>query len=359
VSARAIAKVILVAAAVAAALYLLYLLRRIIGMIAISLFIAIALGPLVARYERYLRGRRALAILATYLTILLAVVVVGLAVVPPIVSQTNKFVKNVPNYISDIQKNKTIRNYDRRYHVTQKLKEQAAKLPSKLGSAAGALRSVTVGVFSALVELVTVLVLTFFFLLDGKRMTEFVLDQAGPARGERWRRIADDVYRSVGGYVAGNFAISFIAGFTTWVTLALLGVQFAVPLAVLMAFFDLIPLVGATIAGVLIGIVCAIDNFPTAVIVWVIVLIVYQQIENNVLQPVIYRRTVALHPLVVLVSVLIGAELLGVLGALLAIPVGGALQIVIKDWWRQRRKRPSPIATQVAGGGDLPETAPG
>ena len=94
-----------------------------------------------------------------------------------------------------------------------------------------------------------------------------------------------------------------------------------------------------------IGIVCAIDDFPTAVIVWVIVLVVYQQIENNLLQPVIYRRTVALHPLIVLISVLIGAELLGVLGALLAIPVGGALQIVIKDWWQQRRERPSPIAT--------------
>ena len=118
--------------------------------------------------------------------------------------------------------------------------------------------------------------------------------------------------------------------------LQILGVPFAVPLAVLMAFLDLIPLVGATIGGVLIGIVAAISDFPTAVIVWAIYFIVYQQIENNLLQPVIYRRTVSVHPLLVLVAVLIGGSQLGVLGALLAIPVAAAIQIVVKDWWRAR-----------------------
>ena len=131
--------------------------------------------------------------------------------------------------------------------------------------------------------------------------------------------------------------------------LEILKVPFAVPLAVLMAFLDLIPLVGATIAGVVIGIVCAIQDFPTAVIVWVVYLVVYQQTDNNFLQPIIYRRTVALHPLVVLVGVLIGAELLGVLGALLAIPVAGAIQIVLKDWWHMRKAPPAVVADPAAG----------
>jgi predicted PurR-regulated permease PerM len=108
---------------------------------------------------------------------------------------------------------------------------------------------------------------------------------------------------------------------------------------VLMAFLDLIPLVGATIGGVGIGIVAAIADFPTALIVWGVYFIVYQQIENNILQPVIYRRTVALHPLVVLVAVLIGGSQLGVLGALLAIPVAAGLQIAARDWWLTRQER--------------------
>ena len=132
-----------------------------------------------------------------------------------------------------------------------------------------------------------------------------------------------------------------------------LNVPFAVPLSVLMAFLDLIPLVGATIGGVGIGIVAAIANFPTAVIVWAIYFIVYQQIENNILQPVIYRRTVALHPLVVLIAVLIGGSQLGVLGALIAIPVAAGLQILVKDWWRARKQRiavtePPPPPSEIA-----------
>jgi predicted PurR-regulated permease PerM len=115
-------------------------------------------------------------------------------------------------------------------------------------------------------------------------------------------------------------------------------VPFAVPLAVLMAFLDLIPLVGATIGGVIIGIVCAIVDFPAAVIVWVIVLIVYQQVENNLLQPIVYARTVQLHPLFVLLAVLIGASLLGVLGVLLAIPAAAVVQLLLKDWWAHRAR---------------------
>ena len=352
-SARQVAKVVLVAAVVAAALYLLYRIRTVVALVFIALFIAVALGRAVDRFER-LGLKRWLAILATYLTMLLAVFGLGLLIVPPIVSQTNKFIKNVPHYVDDLQKNKTIRDYDRKYHIIQKLKEGAAKLPSRVGDAVGALRSVTVGVFSALVQLITVLVMAFFMLLDGKRIVAWVFRELGPDRGSRARRIADDIYKSVGGYVVGNLLISLIAGIGTWAVLAILGVPFAVPLGVVMAFFDLIPLVGATIAGILIGIVAAIHNFPGDAIVWVVYLIVYQQIENNVIQPVVYRRTVQLHPLLVIVAVLIGASLLGVLGALVAIPVAGAVQIFARDWWQLRTSAASgavgPVAEEVPEG---------
>ncbi|MEA2387479.1 MAG: hypothetical protein QOG41_252 [Thermoleophilaceae bacterium] len=337
-SARGVAKAVLVAAGVAAGLLLLYEIRSVLVLVFVALFIAVALGRPVDFFERH-GLKRWLAILTTYLGLLLAVFLVGLLIVPPIVNETDKFVKNVPSYVDDLRTNKTIRDYDEKYHITAKLKTGAQQLPSKLGDALGALQSVTVGVFSALVQLLTVLVMAFFMLLDGRRVIDWAFRELGPARGPRYRRIADDVYRSVGGYVVGNLLISVIAGVTTWIVLSILGVPFAVPLAVLMAFLDLIPLVGATIAGILIGVVAAIHNFPGDLIVWVIWLIVYQQIENNVIQPQVYRRTVQLHPLVVIVAVLIGASLLGVLGALVAIPIAGAAQIFARDWWELHKAR--------------------
>jgi predicted PurR-regulated permease PerM len=338
-STRAILKVLLVTAATAVALYVLYLVRSIVEMLFIAVFLAVALGPAVDLYQKRARVPRSMAILFVYLTILGAIVGLGLLVVPPIVSGVNHFVNKVPSYVQDLRKNKTARNYDNKYHVTEKLDKEAKKLPTRLGDAASALTSITVGVFSTIFQLVTVLVLTFFFLLDGKRMIEWGLRQLEPARAERVRAVMGDVYEATGGYVIGNLIISVIAGTGTYVVLMILGVPFAVPLAVLMAFLDLIPLVGATIGGVGIGIVAAISDFPTAVIVWAIYFIVYQQIENNVLQPIIYRRTVSLHPLVVLVAVLIGGSQLGVLGALIAIPVAAGLQILLKDWWNARRGR--------------------
>jgi predicted PurR-regulated permease PerM len=338
-STRAILKVLLVTAATAAVLYLLYLIRSILGLVFISIFLAVAMGPAVDLYQHRARMPRGVAILFVYLTILGAIVGLGLLVVPPIVNGVNHFVNKVPTYVQDLRKNPTVRKYDNKYHVTEKLDKEARKLPSRLGTAASALTSVTVGVFSTIFQLVTVLVLTFFFLLDGKRMVGWGLRQLPPERAQRAQGVLSDVYEATSGYVVGNLIISVIAGTGTYIVLMILGVPFAVPLSVLMAFLDLIPLVGATIGGVGIGIVAAIADFPTALIVWAIYFIVYQQIENNILQPVIYRRTVALHPLVVLIAVLIGGSQLGVLGALIAIPVAAGLQIVVKDLWNARKAR--------------------
>ena len=359
-SARTIVKVVLITAATLAVLYLLYEIRAILKLLFIAIFLAVALGPAVDFYQRRLRAPRSLSILLVYLTILAAIFGLGLLVVPPIVSGVNKFVKAVPGYVQDIRNSRTLRKYDNKYHITDKLNQEAKKLPNRLGDITGALTSVTVGVFSAAVQLVTVLTLAFFLIRDGQRIVDWVLRQVGPGRAERARAVLEDVYGAVAGYVLGNFLISLIAGTGTYLVLEILGVPFAVPLAVLMAFLDLIPLVGATIGGVLIGIVAAISDFPTALIVWAVYFIVYQQIENNLLQPVIYRRTVAVHPLLVLVAVLIGGSRLGVLGALLAIPVAAAIQIVVKDWWRVRKQRvavtgpdaerpPPDVATEPAG----------
>jgi predicted PurR-regulated permease PerM len=338
ISARTVAKVLLTAIAVLAGLYLLWLIRGVILILFMSVFLAVALGPAVDFFQRRLRLRRVGAIAMTYFSLLLVATVIGFLVVPPIVEQSAKFIDNVPEYVQTIGDNKTIQDFDEKYGVTPKLEEEAAKLPERFGDAAGVIQSIVIGTVSAVFTIVTVLVLAFFLLLDGKRLFEWIVNELGPIRGPRVREIANDVYSSVGGYVRGAVTISLIAGAATYVMLTILGVPFAVPLAVVAAFFSLIPLVGATIAGVIIAIVAALGgDFPTDVIAWSVFFIVYQQVENNVLQPQIFRRTVALHPLVVIVAILVGASLLGIVGALLAIPIAGAIQIVVKDWWRMRK----------------------
>jgi predicted PurR-regulated permease PerM len=146
----------------------------------------------------------------------------------------------------------------------------------------------------------------------------------------RWRHVGDEIYKTVGGYITGNLLISLIAGGSITIVLLALGVPYAVALGLIVAFLDLIPLAGATIAGVIVGVVAFIHSVPAGIVV-VVFFIVYQQIENHFLQPVIYGRTVQLSPLAVIVSVLVGAELAGILGALAAIPVAGAIQVIVRD----------------------------
>ena len=349
VTSRAVAKIILVATVVFAALYFLYLIRTVIGALFIALFLAVALAPAVEFLARR-KFPRPLAILTVYAALLAGVFGLGLLVVPPVVEGVNDLVDNVPTYVEDLRESETFREYDDKYEITPKLKDQAEQLPQRLGDAASGLRTVTVGIFGVIIQLVTILVMTFFLLNDGKRMIRWAAAELGDERGRRAERIGERIYQAVGGYVAGNFLISLCAGLSSYIVMTILDMPFAVPLAVLMAFLDLIPLVGSAIGGAIIAIVAAIVGFPTTLIVWAVFFLIYQQVENNVLQPLIYKRTVAIHPLLVIVAVLVGGTLLGVLGALLAIPVAASAQIVVKEWWELRKSRLAPPPADPAAG---------
>jgi predicted PurR-regulated permease PerM len=337
-STRTIVRVFFTLVALGVLLYVLYLVRSVLGLLLIAVFLAVALGPAVDRVSR-LKLPRPASILAVFLCLFLAIFLIGLIVVPPIVDEVQSFAKNVPQYITDIRGNSTLREYDDKYDITAKLEDQASSLPGRLGEAAGALQAVTVGVFSTILQLVTVLTITFFLLLDGGRIVNFVFGQSRPHHEGRMRHVAAEIYGATGGYVAGALSLATAAGVSTYIVLSILGVPFAVPLAVLMAFFDLIPLVGSTIGGVLVALVTLFADFPGDTIVWAVFVIVYQQFENSVLQPLVYRRTVNLHPLAVITAILVGSSLLGVLGALVAIPIAAALQIILKDVWDHRPLR--------------------
>ncbi len=340
-SARAIARIVLIVVGVVVSLYLLYLLRQPISWVLISVFLAVALSRPVNFLNRYMR--RGLAIAGVYLGMLAAVVALGLLLIPPIVTQVNKLADNAPSYAQDVRdyvdKNKRLRKLERDYKITDKLEKEASKLPERLGGAAGTLRDIGFGLVNRIFALVTILVLTAFLLGSGHRWVHMALELQPPDRAKRLERILGDMAGAVSGYVNGALLVSFIDGLMAFIVLTILGVPFAAPLGVTMGVMALIPLVGATIGAVIVGIVTAFADFPTDTIIWTVYAILYQQFENNVVQPQVQKRTVRVHPFVVLVSVLCGAKLLGVLGALVAIPVAASIQIAIKEWWSYREEQ--------------------
>jgi predicted PurR-regulated permease PerM len=328
---RKIARILITAAVLCGLLYLLVQIRGTLMLLAIAIFLAVALGPAVDFFSRNVP--RAGAILLVYLMIFCVFSGVMALVVPPVIDGASDLSNDIPNYINDLRDNETIREFDDKYDIVARLQDEAGKLPAKLGDAAGALQSVAAGAFNAAFQLLTVLTMTFFLLLDGRRMFAFLLRRFAGDREQRMHDVGNRIYKSTAGYVTGALTITTINGFLTFIMLTILGVPFAVPLAVLMSFFGLIPLVGATIGGVIILIVTLFTDFPTATIAWAIFLILYQQLENNVLQPFIFKRTVNVHPLAVIVAILAGSSLLGVVGALVAIPVAAALQIVLREFY--------------------------
>ena len=359
--ARTVVKIVLIIVAVILCLYLIYLLRRPITWLFIAGFIALALSPPVNLLNQYMK--RGFAIGLVYLGLLGVIVGLTALLVPPIVNEATDLADNAPQYVQDVQdyveKNERLRNINEDYQITDKLNEEAAKLPSKIGAGAGVLRDIGFGIVNGVFAFVTIMVLAAFMLSGGRDWRRRALGLMPPDRAERIDRVLNHVSRAVSGYVTGAMLVAFIAGLSTFIVLTIIGAPFAAPLAVVAGLFSLVPLVGATIAAVLIGIVTLFSDFPTDTILWTVWAIVYQQIENNLIQPQVQKRTVNVNGFIVLVSVLFGATLLGVLGALVAIPIAASIQIVVREWWEYRRESrivnpAEPPPSPPAGGAPAP-----
>lgn len=339
--ARLVVRVLLIVIAFGISIYLVYLLRKPIGWVLIATFLAVALSGPVNLLNDYMR--RGFAIAIVYLGLLLIPIGIGVLIVPPLVEQGNNLVQNLPEYAADAQefaeRNERLRELERDYNITEKLQEQAERLPARIGDAANVLGNIGLGVVNSLFALFTILVLAAFLLGSGRTWINRALELRPSAEAARLRTAFDHMGRAVGGYVGGMLAQATVAAVSSYIVLSILGVPFAAALAIIIFFADLVPLVGATIGALLVGLVTVFSDFPTATIVWVIYTIVYQQVENNFIQPQIQKRAVNVHPFIVLVAVLFGSALLGVLGALVAIPVAASIQIAIREWWDWRHDR--------------------
>jgi predicted PurR-regulated permease PerM len=351
--ARVIARNVLVVVGVVLVLYVIYLLRKPISWLIIAAFLAVAVAGPVNFFSRYMK--RGLAIALVYFLLLAIPIGLAAALLPPIVNQISDVATNAPEYVQDVEDyvndNETLRDLNEKYDITEKLSDEADQLPSKAGDAAKVLRDIGFGLVNSVFAGVTILILSIFMVASGPRWIEGFVRMQRPEHAERIERTLRRIANAIGNYVGGALIQATIAGLASFIMLTILGVPFAGPLAVIVFVADLVPVVGATIGAFLVAIVTAFVNFPVALIIWVAFAIVYQQLENYLIQPQIQKRATKIEAFVVLVAVLFGSTLFGVLGAILAVPTAASIQIALHEYREFRREV---RAAEQEGGGPTP-----
>jgi predicted PurR-regulated permease PerM len=311
---------------------------HVLSWILIAALLAAALNPAVEAFER--RGlARGYAAAIVFGLALLALTGIGFLVIPPLVSQVSDFVNAVPDLIDDITAGRGPFGWlQDDYQIVDRIR--AAIERQGVGGVLGLsepVLDIVRSVVTAVVGTITIIFLTFFMLLEGPRTIRGTLALIPESSRPRYERVGRDIYRAISGYVTGNLLISLVAGVLSAIVLFAVGSEFAVALGLLVAILDLIPLAGATLAAILVSTVIFIETDWIRCVIVIAFFIGYQQFENHVLQPLVYGRTVRLSPLTVLCAVLVGAQLAGILGALLAIPVAGSLLAIGRELLQYRQ----------------------
>jgi predicted PurR-regulated permease PerM len=343
---RTIAASIGMVLATVVVLFLLVEVRRTLVWLVVAAFFAVALYPVVNWVQRRITGcRRSLATLGVFLVVFLVLGGLIAAFAVPLARQGTTFADQLPQMLNDAKAGRgPIGSLLDRTNALQYVQQNQARIRSLASGlttpAAGVLRGVATGIAGA----VTIFVLSYLMVLEAPKMIDGTLSLVSPQHADRARRVGTDCAKSITGYISGNLLISVICGVLTYIVLKVMGVPFAGLISLFVALADLIPLVGATLGAVVATVAGFVHSVPAGIVV-IVFFVVYQQLENHLLQPVILSRTVKLNPLAVLVAILVFVELAGVLGALLAIPVAGIIQVLIRDLWDHRRGAPKPEPT--------------
>ena len=328
-----------IAVLVGLGLILIYLAWQVLTWIFVAAVLACALNPAVDAIER--KGlRRGYAAAIVFTLALLVLTGIGFLIVPPLITQVSEFVEAVPGARG------------RPHAGTRSARLASGRLPDRRSHPRGHRRpgsewssraqvlpvlDIVRSVVTAVVGVITIVFLTFFMLLEGPRTIRGALDLLSPRSRLRYERVGYDIYRTISGYVTGNLLISLVAGVTSTAVLFGVGSDFAIALGLLVGILDLIPLAGATLAAIIVSTVVLLETDWLRAIIVIGFFLAYQQLENHVLQPLVYGKTVELSPLTVLIAILIGAQLAGVLGALMAIPVAGTLLAIGRELLHYQR----------------------
>jgi predicted PurR-regulated permease PerM len=302
--------------------------RQVLILIVVALFLAVGLNPAVEALQRRGLSRR-WAVALVFLGLLMVFAGFGAAIVPPLTSEITAFVDHVPTYIQQLQQNARVRELDQRYQLLSKLQDTVTNAnfgKQAVNGIVGVGRVVVGGLFSTF----TVLILTLYFLGSLPAIKNFFYRMAPRSRRARVALLGDEILVRIGGYVAGTVAVALVAGTTAYVFMLIMEVPFALPLALLVALTAFIPLVGATIGASLVCVVAFFNGTGTGIIC-IIFFVAYQQIENYVIHPRVMKRAVDVHPAATIIAALIGGTLLGIVGALLAIPTAAAISLIVRE----------------------------
>jgi predicted PurR-regulated permease PerM len=327
--ARSVLSVLGLVVAVGVALFLGYLAWKAIALVLIAVLFALALSPAVAFLVARGRSRPSAAAIV-FVSTLCVVVALGFLLIPPLVAEVSNLIRALPDLVATLGRGHgPLGAVERRFHIVEQLPGTLSSSGAGgVGGVASSGLDVVLGVLGTVASAVVVAFLTFFMLLEGPEWTQRLLALLPAAHRERYARIGSGIYRTVGGFVSGNLLASLLAGVAAAVVLLATGVPYAVPLALLVAFLDLLPIFGMIVALLVLAAVGFSHGVVTGIVV-VGFVFVYHQFEVYMLRPLIYGRTVELSPLAVLVAVVVGTEMAGVIGALAAIPIAGALNVVV------------------------------
>jgi predicted PurR-regulated permease PerM len=362
-SVRSILRIIVTVVLSALAIYVVYRLRTPISYLLMATFLAVVVsGPVAFLANRMPKG---LAITIVYLGIVLAPIAIGAILVPPLVRAAADLVGDFPSYVDDLQdtvdENKTLQDLNENFDLTSKLEGFATDLAGELKDVPGVLADIGGTLISSVFAVLTILIMSLFMVSRGSRWIDKALKFRPPEEAQVIKRALDRMAIAVGAYVGAALLQALIAAVLAFIVLEILGVPAPLALAVIIFVMDLIPLVGATLGAILVGIVTLFAaDFPTATIIWVIWAIVYQQFENYVIQPRIQGRAVSLDPFIIVIAALFGGTLLGIVGALVAIPLAAAAQIGVREFvaYRAAALETPPGEGGEAGGEEPPPSSP-
>ena len=345
VTPRTVVVVISTATAMLSALYLLWQLREVVVWCVIALFVAVALNPAVNWLQQ--RGiKRIIAILMTYLGLLLGVMGIGVLVVPLLISQIEALVnfgiavsrdpEQWLGYLRDSADQFSLGwLFDAVVTQLQGVPAQFGRWTESFLLSTGGFLISAAGFVAGLI---TILVVSFFLLLEGERFVKLGLQLFPKPQQPRLQRILTQGAEAVSGYVTGNLTISLICGIAIYAVLLVLDMPYAVVLALIVAILDLIPQIGAPVGGgllVVVGLLIA----PWKGLTLLVYFVIYKVVEDNILTPLVYSRSVQLHPLIIFLAVLAGSLLYGILGALLAIPATEVIRILGAEWLASRTQQ--------------------
>ncbi len=335
----------------------LVVLQTVVVWTILALFLAVALNPAVD----WMAGRRvprALAILLAYAGVLVVVAGVAALVAPPLFQQGTALVHALQQpggLTTEVQRIAAPLGLG---GFVNGLRPQLDAIPGQLAGQLGSVTTVTVSTIGTVTAELSILVLAFFFLHDGAGLVEGSVRLFPEARRPTASRVLEHSSDAIAGYIRGNLAISAIAGLSALAGMLVLGVPYALPLAVLLAVIDLIPMVGVTLGAIPV-VLAALSVSPVTAVIMLVYIVVYQQIESNVLNPLIYGRSDQLPALTVFLAFLVGSLLWGILGALIAIPAADIIRILVREWQAARADRTAvPAGTPITGDGTDPRASP-